>query len=56
MLQALRARGYAVNTVPVARNSDMVRILTGAFASENEAATMVSLLTGDGFSARVVQR
>lgn len=56
LLQALRAKGYAVNTVPVTRNSDMVRILTGAFTSENEAATMVSLLIGDGFSPQVVQR
>lgn len=52
----LEKKGYDVNAVPIAPKSSVVRILTGAFKSEDEAATMVSFLKKDGFSARVVQR
>lgn len=56
LLQTLRDKGYAVNTVPVEPGSDTVRILTGAFPSETEAMPMISLLEGDGFAVRAVER
>lgn len=56
LLTRLDKKGYSVNAVPVAPKSNVVRILTGAFKTEAEAATMVSFLKRDGFSAKVVER
>lgn len=56
LVSGLKKKGYAANTVPVSKNNDVGRILTGAFKSEEEAAPMVSALTNEGFDAKVVQR
>lgn len=55
-LSKLDQKGYAANAVPLAPGSDMGRILTGAFKHDKEAATMLSNLKKDGFSAKTVLR
>jgi len=56
LISRLQKKGYSVNTVPVSKDNDVVRILAGAFMSESEASTMKSFLAKDGFSVKTVQR
>jgi tetratricopeptide (TPR) repeat protein len=50
---ALEARGYLAYSLPVAGNTDRVRVLIGAFESNEAAAQLSQKLKKDGFNPKI---
>lgn len=56
LVNNLGEKGYYFCKIPVAKDSDVIRLLAGAYKTEQETVSMVNALKKDGFEPFVVKR